>query len=375
MSFQAYVKAVADTPIQFPQLKAMMLAQSILESGRENTDLAKLHNNHHGLKYRPEMAGFATPVEYKTDSEPTGSAVFCKFESKEAEVKGYWHFISRSPYKGWEAYTNSPLEYLMYIGPIYCPPGFTGSWIAAHGGLDYAQYIVQRLLPVAQYLLDNVDSVDVPAEPEEPPTPPTPPTSLPTKIPFATQFDCKMKVQGKYPRKFPEGLIVHYTAGLGTARGTNEYCAGQGYTLMTIGKDGELVQSSPLDSWGYHCGNGFQDTCLGIEITCAGRLEKKADGKFWSWFDTEIPKENVRHIDDTDEQINGYYEKYTPEQEATLIKLCLWLRDNGKGIFKLENVIGHDESCSRTGDRGRKSDPGGSLSSLMPAFRTKLKTL
>jgi N-acetylmuramoyl-L-alanine amidase len=153
MSFQDYVRAVAKTKTAFPQLKACMLAQSIMEAGREETDLAKLHNNHHGLKYRPEMEGYATPIDYATKSEPSGRAVFCKFPSKEAEVKGYWHFMGRDPYKGFEAHTATPREYLNFIGPTYCPPGFTKEWAKKHGGLNYTEYIVQKLLPEAEKLL------------------------------------------------------------------------------------------------------------------------------------------------------------------------------------------------------------------------------
>jgi hypothetical protein len=199
------------------------------------------------------------------------------------------------------------------------------------------------------------------------------PGVLPKLIPFAKQHPCGMKVQGKYPEKFPRGLVVHFTAGRGTAEHTNEYCAGKGYTLMSMDKDGTIVQSVPLDSWGYHSGTVHHEICVGLEIVCAGKLEKKADGTFWSWFGTQIPKENVRYMDGTAEQIDGYYEKYTPEQEASLIHVCKWLHDNGNGIFKYDNVVGHDESCTRAGKKGNKNDPGGALSMSMPAFRELLK--
>jgi hypothetical protein len=195
---------------------------------------------------------------------------------------------------------------------------------------------------------------------------------FPLWIPFAVKHPCGMKVQGKYPEGFPRGLVVHFTAGHGTAKSTQEYCAGKGFTLMSMDKDGTIVQSVPLDSWGYHSGTVHHEICVGLEIVCAGKLSQKPDGTFWSWFGTEIPKENVRFMKGTDEQIEGYYEKYTPAQEASLIKLCKWLKENGQGVFTYDNVVGHDESCSRAGRKGNKNDPGGALSMGMPEFRKLL---
>lgn len=163
MSFKDYVDAVAKTAIEFPQLKAAMLAQSIMESGRQDTELAKQHNNFHGMKFRPEMQGFATKVYYKTDSEPTGGADFCKFESKEAEVKGYWHFLTRSPYAGWKDHAQNASSFLAFICPIWCPAGYTAEWKNAHGGLSYHQYVLAKLLPEAEQLL-NAASPDSEAE-------------------------------------------------------------------------------------------------------------------------------------------------------------------------------------------------------------------
>jgi hypothetical protein len=443
MSFQDYVTAVANTAIEFPQLKAAMLAQSIMESGREDTRIAKEHNNHHGMKWRPEMQGYATSVHYKTDSEPTGGADFCKFASKEAEVKGYWHFLTRSPYAGWKDHAQNASSFLAFICPIWCPAGYTAEWKAAHGGLSYHQYVLAKLLPEAEKLLSEakpdseaetitkivlnrkddgtpvatayagdsprwthivgansfedfkswceqfpnakligvedtsksfpkLPDYGVAVEPQKP----EPTDKLPLIVPFAKQYKCNMKNQGKYPKGFPEGMIVHFTAGRGTAEGMLDYCVSKGYTVtLAIDKTGNIVQATPLNVWGYHCATFHQETHIGVEIVNAGRLEKKADGTFWSWFGTQIPKENVRYIADTAEQIAGYYEEYTPEQEAALIKLILWLRDGGKGIFKLDNVIGHDEACARSSrGRGAKNDPGGALSMLMPKFREFLRS-
>lgn len=443
MSFQDHVKAVATVPVEFTHLRAAMLAQSIMESGREDTELSKQHNNSWGMKWRPEMQGYATSVYYKTDSEPTGGADFCKFESKEAGVKGYWQFLTRSPYVGWRNHVKDAADFLGFICPIWCPAGYTDSWKAKHGWLSYHEYVLKNLLPEAEKLLSEIPvsdaetivkiefnrkddgtpvaiafnktdakfvhvvkdwadliawsknfpnlslvavqdtSLNIPKLPDvgevaKPVEPKPTDGKLPLWASFAKRYDNGMKVKGPYPEKFPRGMIVHFSAGRGSGEGMLDYCVEQGYTVhFAIDKKGNIIQSAPLDSWGNHCGTSHQETHVGVEIINAGRLTKKTDGTFWSWFGTEIPKDNVRWVDypESAEQIDGYYEKYTPEQEAALVKLILWLRDNGKGIFKLDNVIGHDEACCRSPrGKGAKNDPSGALSMSMPEFRAFLKS-
>lgn len=197
-------------------------------------------------------------------------------------------------------------------------------------------------------------------------------TSLPTIIPFARQFPCGMKTQGRYAGGFPKGAIVHFTAGADDAEGTQRYCAQKGYTLLMIANDGTILQSHPLDSWGYHCGNKFAETHIGIEIVNAGKLEKQPNGKFKTWFGELLDESQVRYFPKTNGQVEGYYEKYTDEQIASLVKLLKFLATASNGYFQFSEVIGHDESCFICGDFGRKNDPGGALPWSMDEFRNKL---
>jgi hypothetical protein len=153
MSWQEFVEAVAQTDINFPQLKTACLAQAILESGRGSTDLAKLHNNFHGMKWREEMQGIATSVYYSTISEPSGGDNFCKFSNPIDAVRGYWRFVERSPYKGWRDHVSSAEDFLAFIGPIWCSPGYTDTWKSQHGGLNYHEYIIKNLYSEAQELI------------------------------------------------------------------------------------------------------------------------------------------------------------------------------------------------------------------------------
>lgn len=108
----------ASQPIQYPQLKAVTLAQWMVESGRGTSALATQHNNFGGLKWRDEMAPYATKVMYQAHD---GLDAYCKFATPEKFIAGYWAFIARAPYAGWEQHAATPQDYIRFIGPIYTP--------------------------------------------------------------------------------------------------------------------------------------------------------------------------------------------------------------------------------------------------------------
>lgn len=121
-------KIYATQTIQYPKLKAVTLAQWMLESGRGSSDLAKLHFNFGGLKWRPEMANFATKIMYQAHD---GLDAYCKFATLEKFISGYWAFIGRSPYAGWQQHVATPEDYIRFIGPIYTPkPSYANDVLA-----------------------------------------------------------------------------------------------------------------------------------------------------------------------------------------------------------------------------------------------------
>src|SRR5688572_13112534 len=121
----------AGESIRYPHLKAVTLAQWMLESGRGTSNLAKLHYNFGGLKWRSEMGLFATRVMYTAHDGPDA---YCKFATLENFIAGYWAFIGRAPYSGWETQVGTPQEYIRFIGPIYTPtPGYANSVLALLG--------------------------------------------------------------------------------------------------------------------------------------------------------------------------------------------------------------------------------------------------
>ncbi len=121
--FEELITRYKAAAIAFPSLKPMTLAQWMLESGRGTSRLATEHLNFGGLKWRAEMLGFATPVDFEAHD---GHDFYCKFASLEAFIVGYWKFLSRAPYDGWEERAaDSPEAFMRFIGPIYNPAGDT----------------------------------------------------------------------------------------------------------------------------------------------------------------------------------------------------------------------------------------------------------
>ncbi|NEJ15739.1 hypothetical protein GR211_00020 [Rhizobium leguminosarum] len=133
------VTIFSDDDLRHPQLRGIALAQWLLESGRATSDLSTQHYNFGGLKWRRELAGFATRIQYEAHD---GVDFYCKFATIENFITGYWVFLNRSPYSGWEAHVSTPEEFIKFIGPIYA------------GDESYADKVI-ALLPEANQLLED----------------------------------------------------------------------------------------------------------------------------------------------------------------------------------------------------------------------------
>lgn len=114
--FKELVKRYAEIDIKYPHLKTITVAQWALESARGSSRLAKEHLNFGGLKWRKEMQGYAEKVWYEAHD---GGDFYCKFGNIDDFIKGYWKFIERPPYAGWESHTTDEEDYIEFIGPIY----------------------------------------------------------------------------------------------------------------------------------------------------------------------------------------------------------------------------------------------------------------
>lgn len=193
--------------------------------------------------------------------------------------------------------------------------------------------------------------------------------------PLAVIVEPEMKTRGKYPKGYPEGAVVHYTAGHSRKSAISQ-AQKHGWAYFVIDQPGEVYQAHPLDRWGYHAGvsewgaqypNGVSKHLVGIEVVCAGKLTKSDDGSLRTWWGKEVPQENAILVSGKDWGDDGYYEKFTQEQEDSLVSLLFWLKTNSPWIFSANYVLGHHEVSP-----GRKTDPGGSLSMPMDQLREEL---
>lgn len=204
--------------------------------------------------------------------------------------------------------------------------------------------------------------------------------------PKAIKHSKRMKTKGKYAKGYPVGAVVHFTAGRDGAAKTIDGGIKNGYAYVCIQKDGTMVQAHPVSEWGYHAGESawkhlakklsgaVSDDLIGIEINAAGRCEALGNGKFKTWFGEILTQDQVRWTPGKDNQLKGWYEKFTPAQEKTLIEFLLWLKGQAPDVFDFDFVLGHDEVAGPAGiGRWRKNDPGAALSMTMPELRAYLK--
>lgn len=193
--------------------------------------------------------------------------------------------------------------------------------------------------------------------------------------PFALKRKEKMVTRGKYRKSYPEGAVIHFTAGR-SAESSFQHGLKSGYCFFVIAEDGAIHQAFPLDCWGYHAGesfhkklgNGVSKYLVGIELSNPGKLIKKRDGSYETWYGEKVDSKNVKHYPKQTKNIEaGYYLSFTEQQETSLKNLLSWLKNNNPSVFHYELVLGHDEVSP-----GRKSDPGGALSKTMEDFRSSL---
>lgn len=399
------VSAARTASIPAPALRAVTLGQWMLESGHGASKLAELHNNFAGLKYRKELSGIAEKIHYQAND---GADDYCGFSSPSTFIDGYWAFIGRSVYAGWETFANDPAGYIGFLKA----KGYSTD-------PDYQKHVL-ACLPAAQALLTQIPAAAVLAA-TAPPVAASAPGEVdrpsrsklgeqvsdrlgPADLPrFVAVPEVTHKFQGLRPNGL-EGAIVHYDAGRTrssnapadldwAARNTLVGAQANDYAFVTISRKGTIFLPNNMawDKWGYHAGEslcpatkrtGVSRFYVGFEINSPGLVFPTEDADlFVPWFDAVADakgnvildskgratvrnaKGELYHAADLHHVLApagnmkpGYYVPYTQAQTTALISALLWLKRCYPKSFRLEYVFGHDEVAPH-----RKSDPGGSL--------------
>ncbi len=390
------ISTYSSMEIEYPDLRLVTLAQWALESGWARSELAKKHNNFGGLKYRARMEGRASPVDYEAHD---GIDTYCAFDSVEAFIAGYWHFVASGPYEGWQEYGADPLGYIQHLRS----KGYAGD----------PNYVAK----IAALYQDLADAGTVPDAPEID----RPPRRLlgDAKVAvFEPVAGIEHPRRGRYPNGV-EGLIVHYDAfRIRRLGGTDENSdtrtiqmiksgADNGYRYAEISRTGRIFVPANWDfeHWGRHAGTSrcpvtgrtsVSQYYVGVEMNNPGLLyESQTDGEFCPWYncrqdaegriirdsrgrcyrkssdDETYTRDEVRYAKGGN-IAGGYYLPYSRDQFDSLVAIIAHLRDTYPASFRLDRIFGHDEVSP-----GRKQDPGGALSydgrlMTMDEFRTEL---
>ncbi len=273
--FNQLVKAYAKTTIDFPHIKEITVAQWLLESGRGTSRLATEHLNFGGLKWRSEMTEFATPVDYEASD---GKDKYCKFDSLEKFIKGYWRFLERSPYEGWRNNVDSAEDFIGFIGPIYA------------GDRNYVSKVLNVYVEAKQLLAD-ADHVGHHH----------PGSAEPVSKPLIKAFIESPHYSSRAGADI-DTIVVHYTTA-GTVSGTIAHFKNpesQVSAHYIIDKNGDIYQMVKDTDKAWHAAKANR-TSIGIEhVAKVGdrltEVQKKSSIHLIKWLMTEykIPKENIK---------------------------------------------------------------------------------
>lgn len=164
----------------------------------------------------------------------------------------------------------------------------------------------------------------------------------------------------------PLGVTVHYSADRDVARTVRSLVdSGMGYHFL-IDREGTVFQLADTKRSVAHAGKALWRTLspnkyhIAVSLQSWGKLELFGQ-TYMTWAGGKIPIGEVRTLED-----GTHWDAATPKQEKSLIRL---LRSFVQKGIEADRICGHDESAL---PRGRKLDPGGTLSLSMQALRAKL---
>ena len=265
-SLLSLAKAYEALDIEFPSLKAVTLAQWILESGWGSSELANKYNNFGGIKYRKDMQNIAKSVKYSAND---GIDYYCWFDTLEDFVKGYWTFLDRPPYKGWRSHANDPESFIYFIGHIYTPsPAY------AERVLDLLIYATAYLkgetvhAPLIRNAISEVLEIDSPLAGHG--------HGNPTEKPQVDKFVTTTHQSSRNGSTI-DYIVIHYTTSRNIEGTIETFIKGRidpktGKLIRTsahyiVARDGQLVQMVNDSDAAWHAGgkDGMNSRSIGIE--------------------------------------------------------------------------------------------------------------
>ncbi|GAX36331.1 N-acetylmuramoyl-L-alanine amidase [Nodularia sp. NIES-3585] len=272
--FNELVKTYAETTVEFPQLKEITIAQWLLESAKGTSNLAVKYLNFGGLKWRPEMEKFATSVDYEAHD---GMDQYCKFESLNQFIQGYWHFLDRSPYKGWRNNVDSAENFIGFIGPIYATDS------------NYVSKVLNLFTEGKELLADAGHIHHHPGTAE--------PVSKPRIKEFIASPNYSSRNGGKI-----DTVVLHYTTA-GTAASTINHFKNTTSKVSAhylIDKNGDIYQMVNDSDKAWHAAQS-NSSSIGIEHVAKKddrftEAQEKSSIHLIKWLMTEykIPKESIK---------------------------------------------------------------------------------
>jgi len=159
-------------------------------------------------------------------------------------------------------------------------------------------------------------------------------------------------------RVSPLYLIVHFTAGPTLEGAVSWFLSpeAQASAHLVIGRDGAVVQMVPFNRRAWHAGKsswgdleGLNSYSIGIELVNAGKLRKRADGKWVNWANRVIPREEMSVAAHGPESVEAGWHEYTEIQIGAALKVAVLLNAS----YRFTDVLGHEDISP-----GRKVDPG-----------------
>lgn len=148
-------------------------------------------------------------------------------------------------------------------------------------------------------------------------------------------------------------VMLHHTVSGANAFAVADYFSTKTYaTHFIVGGDGTIVQTAPLDWWGWHINvredfsitaaqeKALAQRTIGIEVCCWGALDEKS-GKLLNDYDREVDRDTCIKYDKPYRD-NVWYHKYTDAQIEALRVLLKELRS--RGYFKRDVGVVYDRA-------------------------------